>query len=168
MQQGDVWALISQETTMKTVVDVNTFKSFQTTGALCKAANVTRGQLRLYEEEGLIAPQCRTQAGYRQYAADTQDRLRAIMHLKELGLTLAEIGLLMAERDRGTLDEQGIQALAKEVLLKIDERMARLQVIRGFVAPVAKGDMSVLKDEDCNFVVDFMTALSAKQNKRRA
>ncbi|MBK7720517.1 MAG: MerR family transcriptional regulator [Simplicispira sp.] len=41
---------------MKTVITVNAFKSLQTTSALCKAANVTRGQLRLYEEEGLIAP----------------------------------------------------------------------------------------------------------------
>ena len=51
---------------MKTVNTAAPFKSLQTTGALCKAANVTRGQLRLYEEEGLIAPQSRTEAGYRQ------------------------------------------------------------------------------------------------------
>jgi hypothetical protein len=41
---------------MKTVITVNAFKALQTTSTLCKAANVTRGQLRLYEEEGLIAP----------------------------------------------------------------------------------------------------------------
>lgn len=29
----------------------------KTTSMLCKAANVTRGQLRLYEAKGLIAPQ---------------------------------------------------------------------------------------------------------------
>ena len=78
---------------------------FQTTSALCKAANVTRGQLRLYEEEGLIAPQSRTEAGYRQYGSETLDRLRAILHLKELGLTLAEIALLLSDRDHGVLDE---------------------------------------------------------------
>jgi hypothetical protein len=50
---------------MKTVNTLNAFKSLQTTGALCKAANVTRGQLRLYEDEGLIAPLRRTEAGYR-------------------------------------------------------------------------------------------------------
>jgi DNA-binding transcriptional MerR regulator len=67
---------------MKNVVTVTAFKTLQTTSALCKAANVTRGQLRLYEEEGLIAPQSRTEAGYRQYGADTVDRLRAILHYK--------------------------------------------------------------------------------------
>jgi MerR family copper efflux transcriptional regulator len=153
---------------MKTVIPVNTLKSLQTTGALCKAANVTRGQLRLYEDEGLIAPQSRTEAGYRQYGADTPDRLKTIMHLKELGLTLAEIALLLSERDEGGLDEQAIQRLAGEVLSKIDKRIAGLQIIRGYVAPVAVGDMSVLQDEDCNFVVEFMTALSAEKTRRSA
>jgi hypothetical protein len=36
------------------------------------------------------------------------------------------------------------------------------------VAPVAVGDMSVLQDKDCNFVVEFMTALSAEKTRRRA
>ena len=148
---------------MKAAITVNTL---QTTGAVCKAANVTRGQLRLYEKEGLIAAQLRTEAGYRQYGADAQDRLKVILHLKELGLTLAEIALLMADRDRGVLDEQSMQGLAQDLLSKIDARIAGLQAIRGFVAPVSKGDMSVLKDEDCKFVVEFMTALSARRIRR--
>ena len=153
---------------MKTVNTLTAFKSLQTTGALCKAANVTRGQLRLYEEEGLIAPLSRTEAGYRQYGTDTVDRLKAIMHLKELGFTLAEIALLLSDRDQGELDVQAIVRLACEVLSKIDERIAALQVIRAYVAPVALGDMSVLQDEDCNFLVQFMTALSVEKTRRRA
>ena len=143
---------------MKNVIAVNAFKALQTTSALCKAANVTRGQLRLYEEQGLIAPQSRTEAGYRQYGADTLDRLRTILHLKELGLTLREIAMLLSDRDRGVLDEQGMQRLAGALLSKVDQRIASLQVIRGYVAPVAMGDMRVLQDQDCNFVVEFMAS----------
>ncbi len=153
---------------MKTVTAANPFRNLQTTSALCKAANVTRGQLRLYEEEGLITPQGRTEAGYRQYGADTLDRLRVILHLKELGLTLTEIALLLSDRDQGVLDEQAVQRLAGEVLAKIDERIAGLKLIRSYVAPVAVGDLSVLQDEDCKFVVEFMTALSAQKTKLRA
>ena len=153
---------------MKTVVGVTAFKNLHTTSALCKAANVTRGQLRLYEEQGLIAPQSRTEAGYRQYGSDTLARLKAILHLKELSLTLTEIALLLSDRDKGVLDEQAVQRMAGEVMSKIDERIASLQVIRGYVAPVAMGDMSVLQDEDCSFVVEFMTALTTKKIKRRA
>ncbi|CAN7593461.1 MerR family transcriptional regulator [Acidovorax delafieldii] len=153
---------------MKNVVPVNSFKSLQTTSALCKAASVTRGQLRLYEQACLIAPHCRTEAGYRQYGSDTLDRLKAIRHLKELGFTLAEIALLLSDRDLGELDEPAIQRLAGDVLSKIDERIAGLQVIRAYVAPVTVGDMSVLQDEDCKFVVEFMTALSVEKTRRRA
>ncbi len=138
------------------------FESLQTTSALCKTANVTRGQLRLYEQEGLIAPQRRTDAGYRQYGAETLDRLKAIKHLKQLGFTLAEIALLLAERDEGSLDARGIQRLASEVLANIDARVASLHLIRRYVAPVADGDMSVLQDDECKFVIEFMTALSAE------
>lgn len=137
----------------------NAANSLQTTGALCKTANVTRGQLRLYEKEGLISPQSRTDAGYRQYSSGTIDRLKVIFHLKELGLTLAEIALLLADRDQGVLDEKALQQLASNVLAKINERIASLQVIRDYVEPVAIGDMRVLNEPDCSFVVEFMTAL---------
>ena len=80
----------------------------------------------------------------------------------------AEIALLLSDRDQGELDEQAIVRLAGEVLSKIDERIAALQVIRAYVAPVALGDMSVLQDEDCNLLVQFMTALSVEKTRRRA
>ena len=153
---------------MKSVMTVKAFKNLQTTSALCKAANVTRGQLRLYEEEGLIAPQSRTEAGYRQYGSDTLDRLKAIRHLKDLGFTLAEIALLLSERDHGTLDAPALERLAAAVVVKIDERVAALQVIRAYVAPVALGDMRVLQDEDCNFVLTFLSALSGGPAQKRA
>jgi MerR family transcriptional regulator, copper efflux regulator len=153
---------------MKTITTGIAFRTLQTTSALCKAAHVTRGQLRLYEAQGLIAPQGRTQAGYRQYGADTLDRLRVILHLKELGLTLAEIALLLSDRDQGVLDEQSIQRMATELLRKMDGRIAGLKLVRRYVAPVAVGDMSVLQDEDCKFVVEFMTALTAQKTRRRA
>ena len=49
-----------------------------TTARLCAAAPATRGMLRLYEREGLISPPQRSDAGYRQDAHDTVDRVRAI------------------------------------------------------------------------------------------
>jgi DNA-binding transcriptional MerR regulator len=155
-------------TSMKTLTSAQMYKALLTTSGLCKSAGVTRGQLRLYEVAGLIAPLSRTEAGYRQYGSDTLDRLKVIRHLKDLGLTLAEIAMLLAQRDRGTLDAPAIEQLAGAVVAKIDERIAAMQVIRSYVAPVARGDMGVLQDEDCNFVLAFLGALSVDQGIRRA
>jgi MerR family transcriptional regulator, copper efflux regulator len=138
-----------------------------TSGAVCTAAQVTRGQLRVYEREGLIAPPRRTRGGYRDYPSDTLARLRAIRQLKEIGFSLAEIGVLLAEGDAGELDAERMQALAAEQLKAIDQRMANLKVVRRFVAAVAAGDMTALDDPDCSFLVQFLASSTPKRIKRQ-
>jgi DNA-binding transcriptional MerR regulator len=51
------------------------------TTALCRIAGVTRGQLRIYERDGLLEAPARTAAGYRTWPADTLARLAAIRQL---------------------------------------------------------------------------------------
>ena len=58
-----------------------------TTARLCATTGATRGMLRLYEAEGLLAAPQRSAAGYRHFPADTVDRVRAIFLLKELGFS---------------------------------------------------------------------------------
>ena len=130
-----------------------------TTARLCVAAGATRGMLRLYEAEGLLAAPGRSAAGYRHYPADSIDRVQAIRLLKELGFTLREIALLLSERDEGAVDAARMQALAAAQLVMIDARMARLALVRRYLATVAAGDMSPLQDDaECQFLVDFMAA----------
>jgi DNA-binding transcriptional MerR regulator len=139
-----------------------------TSGAVCAAAGVTRGQLRVYEREGLIPPPRRTAGGFRDYPADTVARLQAIRQLKEIGFTLAEIAMLLAEGDAGALDEARMQALAAQQLEAIDQRMANLKVVRRFVAAVAAGDMTALNDPECSFMVQFLASGSRRPRRRQA
>lgn len=130
-----------------------------TTARLCAAADATRGMLRLYEREGLINPPQRSPAGYRHYANDTVDRVRAIRLLKELGFTLREIAVLLAESDDQPFDAPRMQALAAAQLKQIDDRMARLALVRRYVEAVAEGEFSAVSgDADCHFLVDFLAA----------
>ncbi len=131
------------------------------TTALCRVAGVTRGQLRLYERDGLLEAPARTAAGYRTWPADTPSRLAAIRQLKEVGFTLHEIALLLAESDLGTMTTAQLQRLAREQLVAIDARIARLQVVREYVDAVARGDRSVLDDPECAFLVRFLAADAA-------
>lgn len=138
-----------------------------TSGAVCAAAQVTRGQWRVYGREGLIPPPWRTEGGFRDYPADTLPRLQAIRQLKEIGFTLSEIAMLLAEGDAGEIDEARMRDLAAQQLRAIDLRMANLKVVRRFVAAVAAGDMTALNDPECSFLVQFL-ASGSKQLRRRA
>lgn len=130
-----------------------------TTARLCVATQATRGMLRLYEREGLIGPPQRSGTGYRHFAQDTVDRVRAIRLLKELGLTLREIGMLLSESDGHTLDTGRVQALAAAQLQQIDARLARLALLRSYLAPLAAGNFGQLdQDADCRFLADFLAA----------
>ena len=125
--------------------------------------------LRLYEAEGLLAPPARSAAGYRHYPADTVDRVQAIRLLKELGFTLRDIALLLCERDVGAVDAARMQALAATQLAAIDARMARLALVRHYIADVAAGDLSRLQDDaGCQFLVDFMAATPMAQSQSSA
>lgn len=127
-----------------------------TTARLCAAADVTRGMLRLYEREGLLAPPQRSAAGYRHYPGDAVARLQAIRYLKEVGFTLREITLLLSERDHGEIDAQRLREMARAQLAQIDQRIARLQVVRSYVAEVAAGQAVGLDDPECQFLLDFL------------
>lgn len=139
-----------------------------TSGAVCAAAQVTRGQLRLYEREGLIPAPRRTAGGFRDYPPDTLARLQAIRQLKEIGFSLSDIALLLAEGDSGALDEARLQALAGEQLRAIDQRLANLKLVRRFVAAVAEGDMTALNDPECSFLVQFLASGARSPRRRRA
>jgi MerR family transcriptional regulator, copper efflux regulator len=140
------------------MTELNKSTAVMTTAALCAAAQVTRGTLRLYESQGLIPPPKRSPAGYRHYPAGEVLRLQAIRHLKEIGFTLKEIALLLDEREQGDLDPARVRELAQAQVLEIDARIARLQMVRQYVAMVAGGDTELIDDPDCNFLLDFMAA----------
>jgi DNA-binding transcriptional MerR regulator len=130
-----------------------------TTARLCATTGATRGMLRLYEAEGLLAAPQRSAAGYRHFPADTVDRVRAIFLLKELGFSLRQVSLLLADADVTPLAAHKIQALAGSQLAQIDARIARLTVVRHYLATVAHGDaQSLMTDPDCRFLADFLAA----------
>ena len=88
--------------------------------------------------------------------------MSAIRLLKDLGLSLREIALLLSESDADTLDTTRVQALAAAQLQQIDARLARLALLRSDLAPLAAGDFHALDaDADCRFLMDFLSAAPA-------
>ena len=64
-------------------------------GKLAKRTGVNIDTVRFYERRELLPEPERKPSGYRVYNADTVDRLRFIVHGKELGFSLSEISDLL-------------------------------------------------------------------------
>jgi MerR family transcriptional regulator, copper efflux regulator len=101
-----------------------------TIGQVAGEAAVGVETVRFYEREGLIPPPPRTPSGYRQYPADTVERLRFIQRAKELGFSLRETQELLSlrvGRDRSAAD---VRARAAEKVEEIGRKIRDLEAMR--------------------------------------
>lgn len=65
-------------------------------GTLAVEVGLNPKTIRYYEEIGLLSPPRRTRSGYRLYDATAREQLRFIAKAKLVGLSLAEIGAILA------------------------------------------------------------------------
>lgn len=78
-------------------------------GELSRLTGVSVRTLRHYDSIGLLKPMGTTEAGYRQYGEDAQDRLSIILLFRELNVPLREIRNMLEKPDFdpvAVLDEQ--------------------------------------------------------------
>ncbi len=85
-------------------------------GDLARATGNTVRTIRFYEEEGLLRPAEVSEGGHRRYTEDDLERLRLILDLRELGLSLCEIRSILEIRT-------GCQT-ASEFALRIQQVLA--------------------------------------------
>lgn len=96
-------------------------------GALAEGAGCNPKTIRFYEDRGLIAEPPRAGNGYRDYPPETVERLRFIRDAQAAGLSLAEIGEVIAIRDSGRPPCVHVGQLITEHLAKVQTRIAELQ-----------------------------------------
>ena len=108
-----------------------------------KALGVTVRALRVYEQKGLVRP-IRSQAGWRAYGPEALSRLHQVLALKRLGLSLANITVLISGR-LAKLD--AVLELQEQVLTRRrDETERGLELIRSARARIACGGALSLDD----------------------
>lgn len=61
--------------------------------------------IRYYEEKGLIMPVKQENSGYRMFTEQDAARLQTIVSLREVGMSLEEIGLVLAEMEEGDSED---------------------------------------------------------------
>ncbi|CAN5583605.1 heavy metal-responsive transcriptional regulator [soil metagenome] len=96
-------------------------------GKLAEQLGLNPKTIRYYEQIGLLPAPARNTAGYRLYGQSDQDRLLFIIQAKTIGLTLHEIGEILALRDGGQRPCAHVVELIDQKLLAIE---AQLQALR--------------------------------------
>ncbi len=104
-------------------------------GILAKQLGITTRTIRYYEEIGLMGKTDRVDGGTRSYNKDDILRLKFILKLKGLGISLREIHELsdifdINEQDFHTIAPKLIEILDRHISL-VDQKMASLSSLRG-------------------------------------
>lgn len=100
-----------------------------TIGKLGEAAGVKVPTIRYYEQVGLLPPAERSAGNQRLYGKTTLDRLRFIRHARDLGFPLEAIRDILSLSDQPDQSCAAADAIAKEQLIAVRARIARLQAL---------------------------------------
>jgi len=98
-----------------------------TIGKLARKIGVGASTLRYYERVGLIAPDYRTESGYRLYQADTVQRLRFIRRAQALGFSLEDIAELLDLSGNPQARAAQVKQVTEEKIADIGKRIRDLQ-----------------------------------------
>ncbi|HWC79124.1 MAG TPA: heavy metal-responsive transcriptional regulator [Pseudonocardiaceae bacterium] len=111
----------------------NTITGGLTVTQVAARAGVRPDTVRYYERVGLLPAPARTSGSHRRYDETIVERLHFIRSAQRLGLTLAEVGALLAVRDTGACPCADAEHLLRGHLDEIDAEMTRLAALRADV-----------------------------------
>ena len=106
-------------------------------GDLAKRTGTKVNTVRFYEDIGLLPVAARTPSGRRTYQESDLKRLAFIRHGRALGFSIDEIRSLMKLSDEPDRDCGEAGAIAQRHLVDIEQRIARLELLRDELRTVA-------------------------------
>jgi len=129
----------------------NTTEQSVQIGKLAKQLGITTRTIRYYEEIGLMGKSERMGGGTRTYTKDDILRLKFILKLKELGISLKEMLELAENYDINQQDFHTITPKLIEILdlhiSKVDEKIANLSSLRNDIVDYRVRIMDILSSQ---------------------
>lgn len=120
-------------------------------GKLAKRLGITTRTIRYYEEIGLMGPSERLGGGTRTYSSDDILRLKFILKLKELGISLKEMQELAENYDINQQNFHTITPKLIEILdlhiSKVDEKIANLSSLRNDIVDYRVRIIDILNNQ---------------------
>jgi len=101
-----------------------------TIGQLAKRVGLRPSALRYYEEQKLIQPMQRTEAGYRLYAPEAEHTLRFIQRAQRLGFSLTDIRSLLVNWKSGQLKDDALLQIAQRRYFELERQMTQSLVLQ--------------------------------------
>ncbi len=98
---------------------------------LSQRTNLPAKTIRYYEEIGLLPPPKRLLNGYRDYEESAVDRVKFVAGARTLGLSLDDIGEILALRDRREAPCRVLLQMLDEKAAETRQRIADLQRLEG-------------------------------------
>lgn len=94
---------------------------------IAERAGVSPATIRFYARTGLIHPGRMPENGYRHFSKDDLRRVRFIKRAQELGLTIADIKIILRDIDTGRPPCEQVKALVERRLTAIRASIADLR-----------------------------------------
>ncbi|MFY9608232.1 MAG: heavy metal-responsive transcriptional regulator [Blastocatellia bacterium] len=144
-------------------------KAYLRSGELAAHAGVSTDTLRHYERKGLILSPRRSVNGYREYPAQTLDRVRLVRCALAVGFTLDELTRILPVRDKGGAPCRQVRALAAEKLETVETQLKQLSELRDGLRGLLRGWDSLLEAAAHGQPVRLLESLpsSVRRTQRR-
>lgn len=97
---------------------------------LSKQTGLPAKTIRYYESVGLLPPPHRSDNNYRQYSEAAVERIRFIVNMRAIGLSLAEINRFLVLSDNDELLCEHVQGSLDRCIGDLEKRIAELQGLR--------------------------------------
>lgn len=120
-----------------------------TVSRLAELVGTSPDTLRYYERIGLLPEPPRNASGYRLYGPDAVTRMRFIKGAQHLGLSLEEIGELVAIRERGLCPCGHTRRLLEDKLVQVEAEMTALSDLRGEIRRMLDEELPAEAGDGC-------------------
>ena len=100
-------------------------------GEVATRSGVSVDTVRFYERMGVLPAPAREPSGYRDYAAETIERIRLTRELQAVGFTLNDVIDALAAHDAGGATCESERWRLDAALDRVDAKLAELNALRG-------------------------------------
>lgn len=118
-------------------------------GEVVKQTGVTRDAVRHYEAQGLLRQPLRRDNNYKDYAADTVDRIRFIQAMQRSGFTLRQTRSFLELHERGAATCGNTGVYIQEHMAALDDQIAQLTAMRARLGEMFRACEGNTLDDPC-------------------